>query len=87
MDLLAAVVEDRLTIGPTWPLLLWIAYTLLVLPAAAVVVGLKGRWIWLLVGLFTFGLAVVAAAFLAAEPDSAWARRAQRRQARRTAPG
>lgn len=85
MDILAAVTTDSVTISPSWPLLLWTAYMLLILPASAVVVGLKGRWIWLLVGLFTFGLAVVAAAFLPAEPDSAWARRAQRRSARRTA--
>ena len=85
MDILAAVTEDSITVSAGWWILAWIAYTALILPASAVVVGLKGRWIWLLVGLFTFGLAVVAAAFLPAEPDSSWARRAHRRQSRRTA--
>lgn len=85
MDILAAATENSITLSPSWPLLLWTAYGGLILPIAAVVVGLKGRWIWLLVGLFTFGLAIVAAAFLSAEPDSPWARRAHRRRSRRTA--
>jgi hypothetical protein len=82
--LAAATTNDSITVSPAWPLLVYTAYALF-MAAAAVVVALKGRWIWLLVGMFTLGLAILAAAFLPAEPDSTWARRARRRQSRRTA--
>lgn len=85
MNLLAAVTNDSITISPSWPLMLWTIYFLLLLPVAAIVTGLKGHWKWLLVGLVVGGLPVLFAAFLEAEPESAWARRSAQRRARRTA--
>lgn len=47
-------------------------FTLVTL-TAGVVTGTKGRWGWLAIGLFLFGLPWLISAFLLARPGSLWA--------------
>lgn len=77
---LLADVGGSFTVGPNPWLVLFTAYMLLVLPAAAIVTARKGHWAWLLAGLLLGGLPVLFAAFLDAKPGSAWARRSRRRR-------
>lgn len=44
--------------------------------AALVVAGMKGRWVWLVLGIF-FWLPAYVGAFLPPRPDSSWAQRRQ----------
>jgi hypothetical protein len=71
------------TVAPDLGLILWTVYWFAAVAAAAVC-GLKGRWISLLVGLFTLGLLWFVGATFAAEPESAWERWGSRRRARRS---
>jgi hypothetical protein len=65
-------------VAPEWPLYAWAAL-LWALVAAGVVAGLKGRWVWVVAGLVTAGLAWVPGALLAPRPGSVLARRRDRR--------
>jgi hypothetical protein len=49
---------------------------LLCVLAGGVVTALKGRWGWLAIGFLIGGTPWLFSAFLAASPNSAWARRA-----------
>jgi hypothetical protein len=74
----------------TIPIEVW-AFTIVTL-TAGIVTAAKGRYGWLLLGVFLIGLPWLVAAFLLARPRSAWATtlydedklaRAERRAARR----
>jgi len=60
-------------------LLLWILWVALVATPAAVIVALKGQWLWLALGFVTAGIAWVWGALQPAKPGSVWHRRAQSR--------
>ena len=79
-------------VGPssTIPIEVW-AFTLLTL-TAGIATALKGRYGWLVLGLFLLGLPWLVSSFLLARPRSAWASalygpeklaRAERRASRR----
>jgi hypothetical protein len=57
--------------SPTVPLEIW-AFTILTL-AAGIATALKGRYVWLAVGLFLLGLPWLVSSFLLAKPGSGWA--------------
>ena len=71
------VIASSFTVAPNASL---VAFTVIAALAccAGVVTGLKGRWVWLIVGMFT-GLTFFYSAFLPAMPDSVWARASARR--------
>jgi hypothetical protein len=66
-------------VAPNVPLLL---YTLLVLTGVvgSAVTAAKGRWGWFVLDLWTLGLAGNVTAFLAARPQSFWARHRRKGQ-------
>jgi cell division protein FtsW (lipid II flippase) len=83
--MLATESDTTFVVMPDLGLILWTVYVATVL-VLAVVTGLKGRWIWLLVGLLLLGgLPLFYAAFLPPEPDSVWAAWTRRRARRRAA--
>jgi hypothetical protein len=57
--------------SPTVPLEIW-AFTILTL-TAGIATALKGRYVWLAIGLFLLGLPWLVSSFLLAKPGSAWA--------------
>lgn len=67
--------------GPNAGLLQWSAVAACLVIAGCVTAA-KGRWGWLLAGMLTGGLLWAYSAFLAAAPDSLWARRATLRSRR-----
>ena len=88
MIALAAAAEDPAVGGIPLGLYLVTLVTL----TAGIVTAVKGRYAWLLIGLFLLGLPWLVSALLLAKPGSAWANalygpeklsRAERRAARR----
>ena len=76
MALLADTYTDWY-VSPGGLLLAYVVVVLIVAASAgcAVVTALKGRWVWLLVGLLLVGLPWLVSAWLPARPGSPWARR------------
>jgi hypothetical protein len=85
-----ALAAADLASPPQIPVGVWI-FTILTL-TAGIGTALKGRYVWLALGLFLLGLPWVVSTFLLAKPGSAWATalygpeklsRAERRASRR----
>lgn len=72
--------DSQFIVAPGLGAILWLVFVLAVI-AAAIATALKGRWVWLAVGIVLGGLPLLYSAFLAPEPESIWARRAARRRA------
>jgi hypothetical protein len=68
------------TVGPS-PALVIFTIIMLMAICAGVVTFMKGRWVWLIVGILTTGLTFFYSAFLPPMPGSLWARRIARRRA------
>ena len=66
-----ALAAADLGASPTVPLEIW-AFTILTL-TAGIATALKGRYVWLGLGLFLLGLPWLVSTFLLAKPGSAWA--------------
>jgi hypothetical protein len=71
--------DSTFTVAPSIWLILWTVYVFAVV-IVAILTGLKGRYGWLLIGLFLGGLPLFYSAFLTPEPGSLWARWATRNQ-------
>jgi hypothetical protein len=59
-------------------LMLWTAFALFVATPAAIVTGLKGQWLWLVLGFPTGGIGWIWGAIQAPKPGSIWAHRRTR---------
>lgn len=79
--MLIMLTDTSVTVGPS-PALVISTIIVLMMINAGIVTILKGRWGWVVVGIFTSGLAFFYSAFLAPKPDSLWARRIARRRRR-----
>jgi hypothetical protein len=71
--------DSAFTVSPSLWLVLWTVYVFAVV-VGAVITGLKGRYVWLLVGLLLGGLPLLCSPFLRPEPGSPWAGWASRRR-------
>ena len=72
------------TVGPSPALVISTVIALMAI-CAGIVTLMKGLWGWVIVGIFTSGLAFFYSAFLAPKPRSLWARRIARRRRAKTA--
>jgi hypothetical protein len=57
-------------VSPSW----WVVTSWVAVPVGGLVTAAKGRWGWLLVGVFLAGLIWPLTALLIATPDSIWGR-------------
>jgi uncharacterized membrane protein YbhN (UPF0104 family) len=65
--------DGTFLVGPDTGLIVWSGYAVLAL-IALIVVCVKGRWGWALLGFATAGLLWFVGAFLSATPKSIWSR-------------
>jgi hypothetical protein len=80
--MLILLTGSSVTVGPSPALVISTIIALMAI-CAAVVTVMKGRWGWVIIGVFTSGLGFFYSAFLPPRPDSLWGRRIARRQRRR----
>jgi len=66
--------SSEFVVNPDPALIVWTVLFACALLAGAVT-AVKGRWGWVLLGLLTGGVLWLGTAFLAATPESLWARR------------
>jgi hypothetical protein len=69
----ARTLASEFVVSPGPVLIAWSVLISLALLAGAITAA-KGRWRWVLIGLLTGAVPWLATAFLAARPDSLWAR-------------
>lgn len=82
--MLILLAGSSVTVGPSPALVISTVIALMAI-CAGIVTLMKGRWVWVVVGIFTSGLAFFYSAFLAPKPDSLWARCITKRRRAKTA--
>jgi len=74
-----SMIASSFTVGPS-PALVVFSIVMAAAFCAGIITAVKGRWLWLIAGLLTSGLAFFYSAFLPPAPDSLWARGTTRRR-------